>query len=511
MAARLNRLALIALLVCAGAVIAPAAQAADCAALTTQSFAALREAPLTIAKAETTGNICRVDGTLSRDIKFAVLLPVTDWNGKYYQVGCSGSCGSVNVKECEDPVRRGYACLATDTGHSGWNWSFAKDNIELMRDYGHRGTHIAAIAGKAITAAFYGTEPRIAYFYGCSNGGRQALMEAEHFPDDFNGIIGGGTAFNEIGTPVRIAWELLSNTRTDGSYVLAAKDADLLHKAIIAACDLNDGIKDGLIGDPRTCGFDPASLRCTAKNAGNCLTDEQIAVANRLYGGPHDSKGRPIGDMGGLAKGSEIYWIGHFTPDWQGKPPSYGDFITGFFRYFAFTPPVGDAWQLKDLDFDKDPQRLGLSGMGFDADDPDLRRFKAIGGKLLVYQGWADISVVPGNPIQFYKLVTALMGGPANTRDFYRLFLAPGMKHCDVGGEGADNVDYTAAIEAWVEHGTAPDMLLGYHYDEKVRDTAPRDPKQAAFARPLFPYPNRAIYRGKGDANDPRNWKSVTE
>jgi feruloyl esterase len=488
--------------------------AVDCAALTQHSFAQLPDAPTTIATAEPAvaggRSVCRVLGSISQKINFALVLPLGDWNGKYYQAGCSGSCGRVNSPDCDDPLRRGYACLATDTGHSGRDWSFYRDNPQQVRDYGHRATHIAALAGKAITQAFYGALPAHAYFEGCSNGGRQAFMEAEHYPDDFDGIIAGGVAFNETGTPLRIAWELLSNTKPDGSYYLSAKDADLLHKAVIKACDKNDGIEDGLIGDPRKCAFDPASLRCRAGQTDDCLSDIQIAVVNRLYAGPMDSKGRPIGDMGGLAKGSEVYWPTHFTPDREGKPPNYGPFITGFFRHAAFSPPNPESWQLKELDFDKDPQRLGMSGMGFDADDPDLRRFKALGGKLLAYQGWADISVVPGNHVAFYQLVSRTMGGLDKTQDFYRLFFVPGMLHCDVGGEGADHIDYTAALENWVERGTAPKMLVGRNYGDKDADPAIPQSTPAKFTRPYFPFPAGAAYSGHGDANDPANWKPVT-
>ena len=458
--------------------------------------------------------VCEVTGYVAPSIGFKMELPATGWNGKYIQGGCGGGCGMTKLYWCDDHLRRGYACLGSDMGHQGtpaeWRWAY--NNNQLFGDFGYRSTHVSSLAGKAVVRAFYGADPRLSYFWGCSTGGRQAYHEAEFYPYDFNGIVGGAPPLRQFGTAVQLAWTVRANLRPDGSEILGVPQAELLHRTVVANCDLNDGIKDGVIGDPRLCKVDPASLACAAAASDNCLTAEQVVAARNFYAGPTDSKGRAIGFEGGVMPGSELYWIGDYI-DGPLRKAQYRKFMTDNFRYTAFNPSAGPTWKMSDFDFDRDPQRLFIQETLARADNPDLRKYKAAGGKFIAFQGWSDTSVVPGGHVDFHGLVTRTMGGPAATKDFYRFYAVPGMRHCSSDGDGGDSIDTLTALENWVEKGQAPDMLVGYNYDWRGPATSalvwPLDPARVRFARPIFPFPDRAVYSGRGDPSDPKNWRRV--
>ncbi|MEO7378536.1 MAG: tannase/feruloyl esterase family alpha/beta hydrolase [Sphingomicrobium sp.] len=510
-----------------GAPVFDAAKA--CAGVKATDYSALPDAPTGIISATVTIfkpdnkdygpkaiEVCEVTGYVAPTIGFKIELPTTGWNGKYIQGGCGGGCGTTKLFWCDDQLRRGYACLTTDMGHQGtpaeWRWAF--NNMQLLGDFGFRGTHVASLAGKAIIRAFYGQDPRYSYFWGCSTGGRQAYHEAEFYPYDFAGIVGGSPPLRQFGSAVQLAWSVRANLRPDGSEIFGVPEAQLLHRAVVAQCDLNDGLKDGVIGDPRLCRVDPAKLVCAATPAerGICLTAEQVEVARKLYAGPRDSKGNRIGFEGGVMPGSELYWIGDYI-DGPNRPAQYRRFMTDNFRYTAFNPSAGTAWKMSDFDFDRDPQRLFINETLMSADNPDLRKFKAAGGKLIGFQGWSDTSIVPGGSVDFYELVTRTMGGPAATKDFYRFYAVPGMRHCSSDGDGGDSFDTLTALENWVEQGQAPDSLIGYNFDWRGPATSalvwPLDPARVRFARPVFPYPERALYKGRGDPSNPDSWRRV--
>jgi feruloyl esterase len=500
---------------------APFDAAKACAGVRAVDFGKLQDAPTSIVTTAILDygpdkrEVCEVDGVINPTIGFKIVMPTHGWNGKYIQGGCGGACGTTQLFWCDDPLRRGYACLGSDMGHQGgvgaWRWAW--NNIQLQGDFGFRSTHVASLAGKAVVAAFYGKQATLSYYWGCSTGGRQAYHEAEFYPQDFAGIVGGSPPINETGSSVQLAWSVKAVLRADGSEILGVPQAQLLHRAVVALCDMNDGIKDGLIGDARLCKFDPATTLCkSGQAAGTCLTAEQVDAARKLYAGPHDSKGRSIGHYGGVMPGSELNWIGDYI-DGPNRKAQYRGFIADVWRYLGFNPGPGPSWTLNDLDFDRDPQRLQINEALYRADNPDFRNFKDAGGKFIGFQGWSDTSVVPMGTIDFYETVARAMGGYDRTKDFFRFYAVPGMRHCSSDGDGADNIDFLTALENWVERGKAPDMLTGYNFDwrgvQYVAPIWPRPADQIRFSRPVFPYPEDAIWSGKGDANDPTTWRRV--
>jgi Tannase and feruloyl esterase len=265
-----------------------------------------------------------------------------------------------------------------------------------------------------------------------------------------------------------------------------------VHDAVVDACDMNDGVKDGLIGDPRACHFDPLKLVCKGQSSTECLSMEQANALKKIYTGPMTSKGKEIYTDGALMPGAELAFGGYFES-------KFSSFDVNFLRYMAFLPDPGPNWQPSDLNFDRDYKRFGMMESLYAGTNPDLRKFKAAGGKIILYHGWSDAGpggIPPLKTVDYYETVEKTMGGPAATQDFFRLFMIPGMGHCG-GGEGALDIDYLSYLEAWVEKDHAPDAMIGKHLDEERND-----PKNIKFTRPVYPYPLRAKYKGSGDPND---------
>lgn len=504
--------------VAAAPVSASAEATARCAALRARDFSALLDAPTRIVEARITRvaddlpEVCQLEGYVSPTVGFRIAMPVNDWNGKYVQGGCGGACGTTRLLWCDEPLRRGYACLSTDMGHKSTtaDWVWGWNDLTRRADFGYRATHVSALAGKALAAAYYGRGPQRSYFLGCSTGGRQGLLSAQRFPRDFDGIIAGAAPLDETGTALQLAWSVRANLDANGQPILQAPDVERLHRAVIAACDRNDGIDDGLIGDPRQCRFDVASLQCSATRTSECLTPAQVTAAQRIYSGPVDSKGKPIGRQGGAMLGSERWWIGDYVPG-PNRPPQYAAFIQDFFRYVAFDPAPGPAWSLADLDFERDAQRLGVNEILYSANNPDLRAFRDAGGKLLAFQGWGDTSVVPGGYLDYYETVERTMGGREATQQFFRMFTVPGMRHCSADGSGGDAINYLEAMERWVEQGQAPDVLIGANYDWRGPVTRslpfPLDPSRVRFTRPAYLYPATPVYLGRGDPREASSFR----
>jgi feruloyl esterase len=418
---------------------------------------------------------CAVAGYVAPADNFGLWMPeATHWNGKYIVRGCSGTCGVVAMKPaCSAHVRNGYACLTTDMG----NQSASADTLQAQVDFGYRATHVTAVAGRAILSAFYGRAPKESYFMGCSTGGRQAMIEAERFPLDFDGIVAVAPAnmapFSGGTSNVPTIYDL--NHGPDGKAILTNSKVPMLHRAVLAACDAKDGLADGLIADPPACHFDPASLLCRGGDSQNCLTAPQVAAMQRIY------------TQRGQALGSELAWIGtHLHDD---NPP----------------PPVSLVASRRDPATEESL---------INPADPDLHPFQAAGGKLIMAHGWADASVMPGPTTDYYRLATATMGGAASMRSFARLFMVPGMWHCS-GGEGAYAINYLGALEAWVEHGQAPNKLIGVHPKPGVHpdlfaiDLPLLKPNDIAFSRAYFPYPLIAAYSGHGNPADAENYVPV--
>lgn len=454
---------------------------------------------------------CLLEGYSAPNIGFELRLPAQDWNGKFFKVGCGGYCGFIASANCTTPLRKGYACLASDMGHksTGLDAKWAYNNLQAEVDFGFRGTHIATLAGKALTRTFYGKAPARSYYMGASTGGRQGLMQAQRYPYDFDGIVAGVGPIDETGDGMTIMWNVLAMVDESGKPRFSNADMTLLHDAVLAKCDMDDGVKDGLMVNPRTCQFDVGSLQCSATKSPACFDAAQVAAVRKIYSGPVNSKGQKL-FYGGAMPGSELTWIqSYVVQDGGGR---YWAMMEDMFRFMAFVPDPGPTWSLRDFNWDEDYKRLGSMETLYSATNPDLRKFRDTGAKLIMYQGWWDQAVFPEMFIDYYESVEKLMGGREATQDFLRLFMIPGAAH---GGTnfGATTVDYIAYLEDWVENGKAPEKLLGYRLNEAERGTArfPIDPAKVQYSRPHFPYPLQPRFTGKGDANDAANFKAVSK
>ncbi len=448
---------------------------------------------------------CQVLGYVRPAINFEVRLPTSQWNGKFYMGGCGGYCGRIQ-RTMIPGLRRRYAVSTMDGGHWGsgapdGRWAYHNRVAEV--DYGYRAVTETARVSKALIQAFYQTKPKHSYFQGCSNGGRQALMEAWRYPEDFDGIISGAPSLDMTGLLTFFTWVVQANTGPDGKDILSRTKVKLIGQAVVKACDAKDGLKDGIIDDPRACDFKPSSLRCSKDNGPDCLTEAEVKVLEKWYGGVRNSRGELL-YPGGIPYGSEPYWWVWLTGKDESEEPdrSYGrggfvpQFAANFFPYMAFPDdPIGGFHPMQ-FDFDKDPARLKTMGEIYNASNPDLSKFKARGGKLLMWHGWQDAIVTPHRTPQYYSEVEQRMGGRAATQEFLRLFMVPGADHCaEMPGPGiqASGFDPLTALEKWVEEGVAPTRLLSSKTDQNGR---------VLWTRPLCPYPQVAKYRGSGNPND---------
>jgi tannase/feruloyl esterase len=428
---------------------------------------------------------CRVAATLrptsDSDIKIEVWLPTSNWNGKFQAVGNGGWAGVISYAAMADAVRAGYASASTDTGHVGGRGTFALGHPEKLIDFAWRSEHEMTVKAKAVIEAFYGNGPKLSYWNGCSTGGRQGLKEAQMFPEDYDGIIAGAPA-NRTAMALWIAHAVLKDP---ASYIPPAK-YPVIHQAALNACDMNDGLKDGLIDDPRACTFDPAVLLCKGEDGASCLTAPQVEAAKKIYSPAINPRtGKEL--FASLIPGSELAW----GVQAQGPEPSTN--ISDQYRYVVFKDP---NWDWRTFNFDSDVVRGDLpENLVMNATDPNMQPFFKRGGKLLLYHGWSDTNVPAVNTIKYYERVVENLGGPASAASSVRLFMAPGMGHCS-GGEGPNAFDKVGPLERWREQGIAPDRLPASHRtDGKVDRT-----------RPLCAYPEVARYTGTGSIDDAANF-----
>lgn len=510
--ARMTALGLTAALLVSPPAVAQSDSAAKCAALATTEFGGIQDAPTQVMSAKyapATTDLpahCDIIGNIQPHIGIQMRLPDA-WNGKFLKQGCGGLCGGLLTAGCDEPLRRGYACIVSDMGHKSTplDGKWAYNNLQAEFDFGIRATHVNAVAGTAITEHYYGKAPARSFYNGCSTGGRQGMVEAQRFPYDFDGIIAGAPVIDETGDAMTLVWSVLALQDKAGKPLVSSDDLRLVNRAAIAKCDADDGLKDGIIGDPRTCSFDPKELQCKGAKTKDCLTQAQADGVRKVYQGPVNSKGQAL-YTGGALPGSELNWIQQYVV--ESGISTYERFMGDLFRYMGFSPDPGPEWKLSDFDFDRDYKRIGMMEALYTGSNPDLRKFKAAGGKLLSYQGWDDQSVVPLNVVDYYDTTVKTMGGRAATEAFFRLFAVPGMNHC-TGGVGAWAIDYLSAMEAWVEKGVAPDMLLAIHPNRALSYPTrfPIDPAGVKFSRPVYPYPVEARYAGQGDPNDAANFR----
>ena len=452
--------------------------------------------------------------TSDSEIKFELWLPATGWNGKYQQSGNGGWAGNIPVASFGEPLKRGFAVAGTDDGHSTPGAAWAIGHPEKLVDFGYRAVHETALQSRAIVQAFYGKDATRSYFVGCSDGGREALMEAQRFADDFDGIVAGAPANNWSHTVTGHVWDERAILDDPQGAIPPAK-LPAIQKAAIAQCDAVDGLKDGLIEDPRACNFDPEVLTCKGADTSECLTSPQVAALRKIYGGPKNPRtGAQIfpGYSPG-AEGEQGTWAAWIIPGTNPNPAQFG-FANTYYGQAVYEDP---KWDFRTLNFDEDVA-YGDEKVGsvLNSTSPDLRAFRDRGGKLLQYHGWGDPAIPPLASIQYYDRVKAFMTKVPDERsssksieDFYRMFLVPGMGHCG-GGAGPNTFgnrpgatvdpehDIVAALDRWVEKGVAPEHLIG-------TGKSVTDPSKT-LTRPLCVYPQTAHYKGVGDPNDAANF-----
>ncbi len=437
----------------------------------------------------TTGN--RLEGY--NRVNIQVDLP-TDWNGRLYFIGNTGFAGSLQgMSVSSDQLTAGYATAQTDTGHQGSSLdaSWAQDNPTKIKDFGYRGVHRATRAAKAILKAYYGESPHHSYFEGCSRGGGQALMEAQRYPGDFDGVIAGAPAYDWSHFMMGFAWgqaRMFPSAGDIGEPRLPDNKLAYIESRVSANCDAIDGIIDGIIDDPRKCRFDCdrdlAICAAGSEASPSCLTPDQIETAKAIYSGPSNTSGQifpgfPPGGEGGA--GGWSAWITGFTgfPNLFGPgiPNLHHAFAGGFFKYLAYADRDDGSFDFRDFDFETDVDSLGPIGRILNASNPNLRKFRKLGGKLLIWTGWNDPAITSLGTLKYFDRVVDAMGS-RTTNGFVRMYLLPGVYHCG-GGPGPDTFDRLTAMVQWAEMGIAPQALIATN-------------SSTGLQRPLCPYPQVA-------------------
>ena len=463
-----------------------------------------------VAAAAATPAFCRVTGLLDPEIAFEVDLPAK-WNGRFYMIGNGGHAGEAlddprNASQRAEALQVGFAVAQTNTGHDSRKEPGATFVLSIPQkaiDYAYRAVHLTATTAKDITKDYYGKPVSRAYWNSCSNGGRQGLIEAQRFPEDFDGIVANAPWVDQTGFTIGAIW----NQKAVSEASLTAAKMAMVADKVMAKCDAIDGLKDGLIDDPRKCAFDPARdvPACSAGTDGpDCLTLAQATAIAKVYSGP-TSNGKPV--FPGFMPGSEAvapnFFGGGSSSGWMnmivsaqpgGKPADFG-LAEDTMRYLVHKPPKPD-WDYRTFDFDRDHRLLDDWGKLADAKNPDLSPFRKRGGKLLMTYGWADSVLQPMMGVNYYEQAVAKNG--TNTPDFFRLFMVPGMSHCS-GGIGPDQFDPMTAVINWVEKGQAPASMVAKKLEKG----------KAVRTRPLCPYPQVARYSGQGSIDDAANFRCV--
>jgi feruloyl esterase len=463
---------------------------------------------------------CKVAGVIGPEIHFELLLP-DKWNGKFVMGGGGGFVGSVmNTSLAFGALQAGYATAGTDTGHQGHplDAAWAHNNLERLINFGHQAVHRTAVTTKALTKAHYQNDIAHSYFTGCSRGGGQALMEAQRYPEDFDGIVAGAPAMNWAPGLAALATQISKAMYPDPNNLQRAlvgpEEQELIESSYLTMCDAQDGIKDGILNDPRQCKFDVTSLLCKGDKTDSCLSKEQLAAVRVIYEGPRDSKGAPL--FYGYPFGGETS-IGGWTrwltggleyqadlDEFQGgvdtgdfiapiHPSAHYGFGNGIMKYLVYNDP---DWTYTNYNFDnlrEDSERVAET---LNSINPDLSAFRKRGGKLIIYSGWSD-NAAPGTAfVDYYDEVLAQ---DKTAVEDVRLFMMPGVEHC-FGGPGPSFVNYLTEIDRWVVLGAAPEQVTAYWLDEKFQPTG---------SRPICAYPKLAKYDSKGDTRDVASFSCV--
>jgi hypothetical protein len=448
---------------------------------------------------------CDVRGVIWPENKFAVKLPAS-WNNRFQMDGNGGWAGVLSIGPVDAAVTAGYAAATTDTGHDAqkepgaifaYTSATNPNGARKVIDHGYLAVHETALLAKKMIRAYYGSDPRYSYWVGCSTGGRQGLMEAQRYPEDFDGYVIGAPVLNLSGLQMKAIWNNIALAQGHGQ--VKAEKFPALADAVYKKCDALDGLTDGLIENPLKCAFDPNKdlPKCAAgRDDANCFTAQQMAALKKVYDGPRNSAGKQL--FPGMPPGSEA-----MAPGPRGGPPRSGwdgnlansfNLADSFMKYMAFDPPLGPSWDFRTYDFDRDPERMSAVALRINATIPDLTAVKARGGKIVHYHGWADPGVTANMSVEYYEAARKTMG-VKETEDFYRFFPVPGMFHCG-GGPGCGNADWLTAVVNWVEKGIAPSMIVGAHIENN----------QTTRTRPICAYPSVAQYKGSGSIDAAENF-----
>lgn len=460
---------------------------------------------------------CKVTGiirpTYDSEIRFEVWLPEQGWNERFLQVGNGGLAGSIRMGDLADALTAGYAAAGTDNGHRSSNsnastWAYG--HPEKLIDYGSRAVHLTAQTARQIVSAYFAQPPRYRYFAGCSDGGRESLMEAQRYPDDFDGYLVGAPGINIPGGSI----SLLHAARVLNSLAPAERitpaHVQRLSQAVLEQCDANDGVRDGVLQEPLACSFSPQTLACRGAASAQCLTANQVSAIEALYAGPKDAAGQPLGAGLRPTLGAEsTVWMGPLvTPN--GGPAPAGAVAGGYLAGVLYGNDRPDISMLDLATLKRDAEAFYVPVIS--PRDPDLSAARAKGKKILHYQGWSDPVNPPQQSTDYYASVRARLGA---TDDFYRLFMVPGLAHCgggtgpvDIGHTGSAKSlapndarhDWLQALEAWVERDVAPARLIAGEY-------AP--PGTLKRTRPVCAYPQVARYQGRGDVTQADSYRCV--
>jgi Tannase and feruloyl esterase len=472
--------------------------------------------PATAAVYQHAPAFCRVEirstPTPDSDIGIEVWLPIAKWNGKFRGQGNGGFAGAIYYEDMARAISQGYATAGTDTGHvaEGTDASWSLNHPEKINDFGYRGMHEMTVNAKAVIASYYGKAAARSYLAACSDGGREALMEAQRFPNDYDGILAGAPAYNWTNLLTGGMTKMHALLMEPGSHIPPAK-LPAIASAVLAACDADDGVKDGILNDPRTCHFKPETLACKGADSDSCLTPPQVDALKLIYAPITDSKGKlifpgtmPGGELGGGGWGLWVF----------GEEPNKSLGAAFGYNYFTYMVYRDAHWDPKTFNVD-DGLKLAIerTATAVNSTDPNLKAFAAHGGKLILYHGWNDAGISPLSTIDYYGKVVATN---SNAQTFTRLFMAPGMQHCSGGpgpssfgqggwrpGAGPDDAQHNLyrALEDWVDQGVAPEQVIAAKIEADEKTGA-----KIVMTRPLCAYPKHAKYIGNGDTNDAANF-----
>ena len=420
--------------------------------------------------------------TADSAIGIEVWLPASGWNGKFLAVGSGAWGGAIGYGAMEDALLRGYATASTDDGHRGGGAAFVVGHPEKLIDFAYRAEHEMTVRAKELIKAFYGREAGHSYWSGCSGGGREGLLQAARYPDEFDGVIAGDPA-----NVRRNAWALWLAVQTfkEPEARIPADKYPMIHQFVLDACDAQDGLKDGLISEPERCHVDFKALECRGADGASCLTPRQVQSAQTIVSPAKSASGPVLFPR--LEPGTELGWAR------LAGGPDPNELFLDQFRYLVYP---NTHWDWRTFDLERDAAKAHAVNEHVLELNFNLAPFAQRGGKLLIYHGWADQQVAPGSSIEFYNAAAKLNPKPADGSSWILLFMAPGMGHC-AGGEGPNEFDTLTAMERWVERGTPPEQIVASHSAGGRVDRT----------RPLCPYPKVARYKGTGSVDDAASFR----